>query len=144
MGFSKKEFHFFILIFLVAVFVLLRLSGLNLPYHQDEVKWAGIASTGFQAIIQIPHPPLGTILMVAASKLFGFDNLRYLPFIFGVINFWLLFYLVKYRFSIKASARRGVSRETTYSRGLKVSPAIWGPAKATSRRKMAKICFCDE
>ncbi|MDO8669052.1 MAG: glycosyltransferase family 39 protein, partial [Candidatus Buchananbacteria bacterium] len=99
--FFKNSKFYAVLIF--ALFVVLRLPGLDLPYHQDEVKWAGHASSGFQAIVQIPHPPLGTILMVMAAKIFGFDGMRYLPFVFGAINFWLLFYLVKYKFSFKAS-----------------------------------------
>ena len=90
--FKAIQKHHVILILLVLGFILLRFSGLDLPYHQDENKWIGVTMDG------IPHPPLTGLFMISADRLFGSDHLRLLPFLLGVINLFLLYYLVRYKF----------------------------------------------
>ena len=84
--------HHTVLILLVLGFILLRFSGLDLPYHQDENKWPGVTMAG------IPHPPLTGVFLISADRLFGSDHLRLLPFILGIINLLLLYFLVRYKF----------------------------------------------
>ncbi|TSC74738.1 MAG: hypothetical protein G01um101444_173 [Parcubacteria group bacterium Gr01-1014_44] len=84
--------HRSILLLLVLGFILLRFSGLDLPYHQDENKWIGITMAG------IPHPPLTGVFLVSANWFFGSEHLRFLPFILGIINLLLLYWLVNYKY----------------------------------------------
>ncbi len=85
-----------LLIFLL--FLALRLPGLHLPYYQDERIWYGI-----QSFSDIPHPPLTAGIFLTAIKIFGPDNLRLVPFFLAIANFWLLFCLVRYKFSHRAA-----------------------------------------
>lgn len=93
----------FWLFLIFALFLLVRIWGLNLPYHQDENSWLGFASGGLKGLSDLPHPPLSGLIFVSAFHLFGSVHLRYLPFIFSIINFWLIFLLVRYKFSWKAA-----------------------------------------
>ncbi|MBI2062824.1 MAG: glycosyltransferase family 39 protein [Candidatus Yanofskybacteria bacterium] len=93
-------------LFLVIIFILflvLRIPGLDLPYHEDERVWPGLGSAGLEGLGGFVHPPFTNLVFIAAVSTFGEDHLRYLPFLFGIINFWLLFALVKRRFSTKAA-----------------------------------------
>lgn len=105
------SFRFFkekkaILALIFVLFLAVRAPGLNLPYHQDEQIWPTIGSLGLKGLGDLgsaPHPPLTGIIFIAAVSLFGLEHLRYLPFIFGIINFWLLFFLMRYKFSWNAA-----------------------------------------
>lgn len=100
----KSRYFWLFLIF--VLFLLVRIPGLNLPYHQDEQIWPTIGSSGLKGLGDLgsaPHPPLSGLIFVAAVYLFGQEHLRFLPFVFGIINFWLLFFLVKYKFSWNAA-----------------------------------------
>ncbi|MBI2670127.1 MAG: glycosyltransferase family 39 protein [Candidatus Yanofskybacteria bacterium] len=92
-----------ILVIIFILFLILRIPGLDLPYHQDERVWPGFGSAGLGGLGGFVHPPLTPLIFFVAVKAFGEDNLRHLPFLFGIANFWLLFVLVKRRFSTKAA-----------------------------------------
>ena len=97
----KSKYFWLVLIF--AIFILIRLPGLDLSYYQDERVWPDIGSAGIQGLGGFLHPPLTSLIFIAAVKIFGADNLRYLPFLFSIVNFWLLFLLVRSRFSLKTA-----------------------------------------
>ncbi len=99
--FLKNPKFYVILIF--TLFVVLRLWGLDLPYHQDEWHWPGIGRDGLASLGSFVQPPLTVLVFVFAFKVFGPDHLRFLPFVLGIVNFWLLFFLVKKRFSLNAA-----------------------------------------
>ncbi len=90
---TKKEVLFLVLI--LGVFLLLRLPGLHLPYHLDETKYAVSVSV---ADNNTPHPPVSKMILLATAKVFGRDNFRATPLIFGLANLFLLYYFVRFRF----------------------------------------------
>jgi len=90
---------YFWLAFIFVIFLLARIHGLGFPYYQDENHWPGVGSAGLAGLENAPHPPLTGISFIVGVGLFGPDNLRFLPFAFAIINFWLLFIFVKNRFS---------------------------------------------
>lgn len=51
----------------------------------------------------IPHPPIGEFLYRQAGFLIGYDNFRIVPFVFGLLNLFLLFYLSKIIFNSKTA-----------------------------------------
>lgn len=96
--FKKQKF---LLILILAVFIFIRFLGVHSPYHQDEYKWAQILNPAFGLVGAIPHPPLGEKILSFGAKIFGYDNLRFIPFIFGILNLILIYWLVKMRFGAK-------------------------------------------
>lgn len=101
MATSKKE----ILIFLgiAVLFVVLHLPALHHPYHQDEYKWPMIVNPQLTEPGGIPHPPVGEFIYRQAGFLIGYDNFRIVPFVFGLLNLFLVFYLVKTIFDAKTA-----------------------------------------
>ncbi|MBI2100019.1 MAG: glycosyltransferase family 39 protein [Candidatus Vogelbacteria bacterium] len=93
----------FALIILLAIFLLLRLPGLSLPYHQDEWKNVHAAELGGAATSGLYHPPLTQLLLKAGVAVFGADHLRLLPLFFSVIAAWLLFEVMRRRASDHAA-----------------------------------------
>ena len=89
-----------ICVFMVLFFIFLRLPGLDLPYHQDERKYATSISISDS---NTPHPPIWKAVSVYTAKIFGRDNFRVTPFLFSVANLLLLFYLVRFKFGPKAA-----------------------------------------
>jgi len=89
---------YFILLLVFLLFLVLRLPGLDLQYHQDEYKWAFLVNPENNILGSVTDPPLSELLFVMAAEIFGYDHLRYMPFVFGVISFGLLFYFVKEKF----------------------------------------------
>ncbi len=49
------------------------------------------------------HPPLTSFIFISAVKIFGAEHLRLLPFVFGMANFWLLFWILKNKFSFRVA-----------------------------------------
>ncbi|OHB25312.1 MAG: hypothetical protein A2542_01750 [Parcubacteria group bacterium RIFOXYD2_FULL_52_8] len=98
---SKKEW--WLLGGLLLVFLLVRLPGLHQPYHQDEYKLAFIVEEGSAKVGGITHPPLNELTYRAADRLFGNDNLRFVPLIFSLINAILLFFFVRWRYGLRAA-----------------------------------------
>ncbi len=93
---SNKYKYYFALI--VLLFILLRVSGLGLPYHQDELKTQDLNLADGDT----PHPPLTEIIFSLTAKTFGDQGSRGAPFIFGLANLFLLYFLVSYKFGKKA------------------------------------------
>lgn len=89
-----------ILVGLAIVFLLFRISGLSLPYHQDEWKTVHAVEEGSSAIA---HPPLTQLSYLAAEKLFGGARLRIVPFLFSFASFFLLYEVVRRRVNEKAA-----------------------------------------
>ncbi len=87
-----------ILLCLTVMFVALRIPGVTLPYHQDELKAQSLAI----ASADTPHPPLTEVIYSLTVKMFGSDRLRCMPLIFGLVNLFLLYLLVSYKFGKKA------------------------------------------
>ncbi len=84
-----------------VLFIILHLFGLGQPYHQDEYKWPIIVNPALTEPGGIPHPPVGEFIYRQAGFLVGYDNFRMVPFFFGLLNLFLLFYLVRNLFGIK-------------------------------------------
>lgn len=101
MALQKKEIIILGAIF--ALFVALHLPGLSLPYHQDEYKWPIIVNPELTEPGGIPHPPVGEAIYRHFGKIVGYDNFRIIPFVFGILNFFLLFYLVRNIFRVKTA-----------------------------------------
>lgn len=94
--FPRSELYSIAVIF--VVFLLLRIPGLDLQYHQDEYKYVAYANPAITIPGNVPHPPLSELLFVNAGKLFGYERLRLMPFSFSIISFFLLYLFVRYRF----------------------------------------------
>lgn len=77
----------------ITLFLITRLLGLGQLYHQDEYRWISIANTAEFGELESPHPPIMEFLLSLGGKLFGYDNLRAVPFFFGILNL-LLVYLI--------------------------------------------------
>jgi len=92
MTLSKKEFLIFASI--LAIFLSLHLFGLRLPYHQDEYKWPMLTNPTSEAGTVV-HPPLAEFTYREIGPIVGLDNFRIIPFAFGLLNLFLIFYLAK-------------------------------------------------
>ena len=95
--FKNKNIIFLSILFL---FLVTRLSGLHLPYHQDERKYATSVSVSDS---NTPHPPISKAIMVSTAKIFGRDNFRVTPFLFSIANLLLLYYFVRFKYGIQAA-----------------------------------------
>src|SRR3989344_6502435 len=98
---NKKEKLILVAIFIL--FIAIRIPGLDIPYHLDEIKYASIKPAIWNPEAVSAHPPLTGIIYSLTSKLFGQYYFRATPFIFGVLNFLLLFYLVNFKFGVKTA-----------------------------------------
>lgn len=76
---------------LVLLFIFTRFLGLDQLYHQDEYRWVSQVYTAEFGEVDSPHPPVMQTLFSIGGKLFGYDNLRVVPFFFGVLNLLLIF-----------------------------------------------------
>ncbi len=105
--FIKKEWS--LILFLVLLFIIVRLPGLDIPLHQDEYKWPIIVNPTFVSEIGIPHPPLSEFIYRTAGKIVGFNtHFRFVPLFFGTINLILLYFLVKIIFGRREAIVAGV------------------------------------
>jgi len=82
-----------VLIIIIGIFIISRFLGVGQPYHQDEYRWATIVDPSFEESVA-PHPPVNKIALYATGVLFGFDNLKFAPFIFSLFNLILLYLIV--------------------------------------------------
>jgi hypothetical protein len=87
---------------LLLLFILIRLPGLSLPYHQDEWKTAWALKSG-GTLSGLHHPPLTQILFNLDGALFGADHLRILPFLFSVLAFTFLYLVIRNRIGRKGA-----------------------------------------
>jgi 4-amino-4-deoxy-L-arabinose transferase-like glycosyltransferase len=88
---------------LLAVFIVIRLPGLSLPYHQDEAKIGEIVRSHMVGALS-GHPPLTELLYLSAGGMVGSDHLRLIPLFFGVVSAMLLYAIVRRRAGIEAAA----------------------------------------
>lgn len=91
-------------VLIALLFLLLRLPGLGMPYHQDEWKNVSASRTVAEAGRFFAHPPLMQMMFVASYGALGTDGMRLLPLIFGAASAVLLYAVVKRRFDKKAAA----------------------------------------
>ena len=87
------------LVLLFVLFVILRLAGLSLPYHQDEWKNVSASETLESAGAFFAHPPLQSLLFVSSRNIFGIDGMRLMPFVFSLLSAILLFVVLGRRSS---------------------------------------------
>lgn len=99
---SKIHRSMMVLLLILAVFTLIRLPGLDLPYHQDEWKNAHMVRVGIEGGLSA-HPPLMELIYTWSGAIFGADNLRLMPLVFGVLSAWLLYVVVRRRVSVAAA-----------------------------------------
>ncbi len=97
MALSRKEIVVFIFTFFL--FIILHIPAIHFPYHQDEYKWVLYSHPEIIAPGTVPHPPLTEFIYTKIGPVLGDNNFRFIPFCFGVLNFFLLFYLAKTIFS---------------------------------------------
>ncbi len=98
---SRKDILVFASIFFV--FIVLHLPAVHFPYHQDEYKWVYYSHPELTPPGTIPHPPLTEFIYTKIGPIVGDNNFRFIPFFFGLANFFLLFYLVKTVFDKKTA-----------------------------------------
>ena len=84
-------------ILIAAVFLVPRISGISLPYHQDEWKNVSTSETMEGAGAFFAHPPLMQMIFVAADNVFGHEYFRVLPLLFGVAAAILLYFVARKR-----------------------------------------------
>lgn len=101
---ESKIKKYILLSVIVGILIILRVFSLSLPYHQDEYKIARAINpaTGTPGAF-LTHPPLSEIAFILDGKIFGYDNLRFLPFLLGILNCVLIYFLVRRRFGEKAA-----------------------------------------
>lgn len=83
----------------MLLFVMVRLPGLNLSYHQDEWKIVRGVELGASGTSGLFHPPLTQLLFRGSGALFGAEHMRILPLLFSVFSALLLFAVVRRRAS---------------------------------------------
>lgn len=88
-----KRRDLIILLLIIAIFIVPRFLGIHQIYHEDEHRWVTIADGSDPSVG--PHPPLFRQVLKLAGGIIGFLNLRWIPFIFGFLNFILLYFVVK-------------------------------------------------
>lgn len=86
----------------LAGFSIIRFFGLSLPYHQDEWKNAEMVRTGLEGGLSA-HPPLMEAIYQWSGALFGADNLRLMPLVFGILSAVLLYAVVRRRAGVAAA-----------------------------------------
>src|SRR3989338_2642042 len=92
------------LLLLVLLFIITRFLGLNQLYHQDEYRWVSQVYTAEFGEVDSPHPPIMQSTLSLVGKMFGYDNLRVVPFVFGILNLLLI-----YAVSLKITGNRKIA-----------------------------------
>ncbi|MEK7507178.1 MAG: hypothetical protein AAB585_01360 [Patescibacteria group bacterium] len=82
-----------ILAALVGFFIAAGWAGVSQIYHQDEHRWVMIADPANG--VDSPHPPMLKFLLRAGADIFGFERLRLVPLIFGLLNLLLIFWAAR-------------------------------------------------
>src|SRR3989344_5019106 len=92
------------LLLLVLLFIATRFLGLDQLYHQDEYRWVSQVYTTEFGEVDSPHPPIMQSTLSLVGKMFGYDNLRVAPFVFGILNLILI-----YAVSLKITGNRKIA-----------------------------------
>ncbi len=82
---------------LFVLFLLLRLPGIHLPYHQDEWKNVSASASIEDAGKFFAHPPFQQVFFVAEHKIFGENGMRIPPVLFALGAAILLYLIVRER-----------------------------------------------
>lgn len=98
MDFIKQHKSILIFGFLMLFFLLLRIPGINTPYHQDEWKNVSASETMADAGGFFAHPPLMQMLFVVSNNILGGDYMRVFPLFFYILSVYLLYLVVRQRF----------------------------------------------
>lgn len=84
-------------------FLFIRVSGIDLPYHQDEWKTARVMVEGAEAVGGFfHHPPLTGVIFRAAGAVLPPDLFRLLPLLFTTISSFILYAVIVKRAGIRA------------------------------------------
>ena len=89
---------------IAVLFLVLRLPGVDLPYHQDEWKNVATSETVAGAGTFYAHPPLMQMMFVAAHAVFGVDHFRLFPLLFSIGSAILLYFVIKDRSDRRTAA----------------------------------------
>ncbi len=100
-----KDYKIKILLIIFLVFILIRLPGVSLPYHQDEWKNVNSAESIQSAGLFFGngHPPLMQMWFVAGHALFGENHFRMFPLLFSLGAAILVYLIVRRRFEQRAA-----------------------------------------
>jgi len=93
-----KRNKLFILAFIAFSFLLIRLPGLSLPYHQDEWKTVHATDVGGGATSFLFHPPLTQWSFLFDHAIFGSVHMRMFPLLISFLTALLLYYVVSRRY----------------------------------------------
>ncbi len=102
--FLKTHQYWFLFGLIFLFFISTHILGLHSPYHQDEYKWVLYSHPEIIAAGAVPHPPLSEFIYTKLGPIVGDLNFRFIPFFFGILNFFLIFYLSKCLFDSKKTA----------------------------------------
>lgn len=86
------------LLFILMLFALIRLPGIDVPYYQDEWKNVNASESMESAGNFFAHPPLMQVMFVIAHNIFGMDWFRVFPLIIGLASAVLLYLVVRRRY----------------------------------------------
>ncbi|MEK7116798.1 MAG: glycosyltransferase family 39 protein [Patescibacteria group bacterium] len=94
-----------IILAILLVFIVVRLPGVSLPYHQDEWKNVNSSSSVQSAGLFFGHghPPLMQVWFVTGYALFGENQFRMFPLLFSLGTALLLFFIARRRFGETAA-----------------------------------------
>ncbi|MBU6430875.1 MAG: glycosyltransferase family 39 protein [Patescibacteria group bacterium] len=99
----ENKRHILLLSAVMAIFIILRVFGLSMPYHQDERKNVSSSSSISDAGAFFAHPPLMQMIFVSGNFIFGSDNMRVIPLLFSVASVILLYFTVRNRLGNKTA-----------------------------------------
>src|SRR3989344_7665245 len=99
--------RYWLLLALLLVFLVIRLPAINQIYHQDEHRWTMQADGSDPG--GSPHPPMTLFLLKLTGNIFGFNNLRITPFIFSILNLFLIYIILNKLSGKRKVALTGVS-----------------------------------
>ena len=99
----RTHHHRFLFSLIFLFFIFTHIGGVHFPYHQDEYKWVLYSHPEIIAPGTVPHPPLTEFIYTKIGPIVGDFNFRFIPFFFGILNFFLIFYLSKIIFNKKAA-----------------------------------------
>jgi hypothetical protein len=85
------------------VFIFIHILGIHIPLHQDEYKWILYGHPEILPPGTVTHPPLTEFIYTKIAPIFGEANFRAVPLSFGIINFFLLYYLVQSMFGTRVA-----------------------------------------
>src|SRR3989344_7634969 len=120
--FSKKR-ELLAFFALLSIFIVVRLPGFGLPFHQDEWKIAEVVRSQIVGGVMSAHPPLYELIFRWSGYLVDADYVRIVPLTFAVISAILLYLVVRRRAGVQA-AYVGVALYTVCAYGVYASVMV--------------------